>query len=64
MPIPGGRFEWIKEDKHGNEISDSTNVVNEEQNRNEQKEQTEKNARKNDEPMDEIAAKKAKLEKS
>lgn len=63
VPLPGN-FEWKKLDEHGNEISDSTNVINEEQNRNEQEEQTEKNARKNDESMDETAAKRAKLETS
>ncbi|CAL1685348.1 unnamed protein product [Lasius platythorax] len=67
VPLPG-RYIWTKLDEYGNEISDSTNLVNEEQNQNEQEERTEKtekNARRrNDEPMDEIATKRAKLEKS
>ncbi|XP_029173861.1 cyclin-dependent kinase inhibitor 1-like isoform X3 [Nylanderia fulva] len=57
VPLPG-RYEWIKLDEHGNEISDSTNLVNEEQSQNEQTEQIEQreiNARRNDEPADETA---------
>ncbi|XP_072745774.1 uncharacterized protein [Anoplolepis gracilipes] len=69
MPLPG-RYMWVKVDKYGNEISDSKNLVDEEQNRNEQEEQieeteTERNTRrKNDEPTEENATKKAKLEES
>ncbi|XP_029680266.1 cyclin-dependent kinase inhibitor 1-like [Formica exsecta] len=67
MPLPG-RFKWVKTDQYGNEISDPTNLINEEQNRNEQEkqiEETDKNSRRrNDEPMNENPTKKAKLEKS
>lgn len=67
MPLPG-RYEWKKLDEHGNEISNSINLVNEEQNRNEEEEQTEETERntrrRSDEPMTESATKKARLEES
>lgn len=72
IPLPG-RYEWVKLDEHGNEIPNSINLVNEEQNRNEQEEQTEteeeteeeteRNVR-SDEPINESATKRAKLEES
>ncbi|XP_050447100.1 uncharacterized protein LOC126849368 isoform X2 [Cataglyphis hispanica] len=62
-----GRFKWVKPDEYEKEISDPTNLIDEEQKRNEHEkriEETEKNSRRNDEPINENPTKRAKLEES